>query len=97
LKDANWRYDAIGVATAVAGLGTLLFQTPAGTLTDKINARRTLFAFVCLATGVCFVLLPLVPRTFAWIDPLLFLSGAAQSFFPETKSLRSVSTGTQFG
>ncbi len=30
LKEANWRYDAIGFATAAAGLGTLLFQSPAG-------------------------------------------------------------------
>src|SRR5579883_2769233 len=30
LRDSHWRYDAIGVATAIAGLGTLLFQTPAG-------------------------------------------------------------------
>jgi hypothetical protein len=25
LKEAGWRYDSIGAATALAGLGTLLF------------------------------------------------------------------------
>jgi len=41
LKEANWRYDAIGFATAAAGLGTLLFQSPAGWLTDKLVPPNT--------------------------------------------------------
>jgi len=81
LRDAHWRYDAIGIATAVAGLGTLLFQTPAGIITDKVSARRALFAITCLLTGMSFFLLPFVPRTYAWVDSLLFFSGVAQSFF----------------
>lgn len=81
LRDSHWRYDAIGVATAIAGLGTLLFQTPAGVITDKASARRALFAVACVVTGLCFALLPLIPRTYSWIDPLLFVSGVAQSFF----------------
>ncbi len=81
LKEANWRYDAIGLATAAAGLGTLIFQTPAGWLIDKLTYRRALFAMIAIAGGVCLVALPLVPRTPVWVDSLLFLSGAAQSFF----------------
>ena len=81
LKEANWRYDAIGFATAAGGLGTLLFQSPAGWLTDKITCRRTLFAVMALVTGACFVLLPFVPRTQTWVDSLLFVSGAAQPLF----------------
>jgi MFS family permease len=81
LKDAGWRYDSIGLATAVAGLGTLLFQTPAGRLTDRLACRRTLFAVTAWLTGICLAVLPWIPRTPAWVDPLLFLSGATQSFF----------------
>lgn len=81
LRAANWRYDAIGFATAAAGFGTLLFQAPAGWLTDKLTCRRTLFAVVALITGACFSLIPLVPRNRASVDSLLFFSGAAQSFF----------------
>lgn len=44
LKEHGWRYDSIGVATAIAGLGTLLMQTPAGIATDRISSRRALFA-----------------------------------------------------
>jgi MFS family permease len=81
LREAHWRYDSIGVATAAAGLGTLLFQTPAGLITDRFSCRRHLFAAMAIATGLCFLLLPLVPRTYPFVDSLLFLSGVTQSFF----------------
>ena len=81
LRAAGWQYDSIGFATAAAGLGTLLFQTPAGLLTDRINARRALFAITCVLTGACFVLLPAAAHTFTGILGLLFTAGAAQSFF----------------
>src|SRR5207247_3697727 len=54
LKEAHWRYDQIGVATAVAGLGTLLFQTPAGIISDKIASRRFLFGATAILIGLCF-------------------------------------------
>ena len=50
-------------------------------MTDRFTRRRTLFAAVALITGACFVVLPLVPKTPGWVDSLLFLSGAAGSFF----------------
>jgi MFS family permease len=81
LKNAGWRYDSIGYATAAAGLGTLLFQSPAGWLTDRFSCRRILFAGIALLTGACFVALPLLPRDPPWVDSILFVSGAAQSFF----------------
>lgn len=81
LKNANWRYDEIGWATAIAGLGTLLFQAPAGWLTDKLACRRALFVAAALLTGLTLGLLPAVPRTHLWIDGLLFVSGAVQSLF----------------
>ena len=81
LKGAGWRYDAIGVATAAAGLGTLLFQGLAGWLTDRLSRRRLVFAAVSILTGLCFVAIPLIPLASVWVDSLLFISGAAQSFF----------------
>src|SRR6202044_2028740 len=81
LKDAGWRYDSIGAATALAGLGTLLFQTPAGLLTDRLSQRRTLFAGAAIVTGVCFTLIPMARNKAVPIDSLLFVAGAAQSFF----------------
>jgi MFS family permease len=81
LKDAGWRYDSIGVATALAGFGTLLFQTPAGILTDRLSQRRALFAIAALITGACFTLIPLARSSAVSIYSLLFTAGAAQSFF----------------
>ncbi len=81
LRASGWQYSSIGIATASAGLGTLLFQTPAGLLTDRINSRRALFAITCVIVGVCFVFLPAVVHSFPTILALLFAAGAAQSFF----------------
>ena len=81
LREARWRYDQIGLATALLGLGTLLFQTPAGVLVDRIKSRRLLFFTASLVVGICFGVIPFVPRTAPWIDTMLFLSGAAQSIF----------------
>ena len=82
LKEHGWRYDSIGLATASAGLGTLLLQTPAGILTDRISYRRALFGIAAIATGVCFAGIPFLPASHSVVDAALFLSGAAQSFFP---------------
>ena len=81
LRKSHWRYDAIGMATAAAGLGTLVLQTAAGWITDRFSWRRLLFATMAILTGACIALIPVVPRTSGWMDPLLFVSGAAQSFF----------------
>jgi len=81
LRASGWRYDAIGMATAAAGLGTLIMQTPAGVLTDRINSRRALFAATCVIVGVCFVFLPAAAHSFMSINAMLFTAGAAQSFF----------------
>jgi MFS family permease len=81
LKEARWRYDQIGLATALLGLGTLLFQAPAGLLVDRVKSRRLLFSVGSVAVGLSFGVIPFVPRTALWIDPLLFLAGVAQSIF----------------
>jgi MFS family permease len=81
LKEVGWRYDAIGIATALAGLGTLLLQIIAGEITDRVSSRRFLFAAAAIITGFCFVAIPLVPHNRCWINRLLFVSGAVQSLF----------------
>jgi MFS family permease len=81
LRASGWRFDSIGLATAAAGLGTLLFQTPAGLLTDRIKSRRALFAATSILVGICFVLLPVAAHSFPAIVGMLFTAGAAQSFF----------------
>ncbi|HVW10561.1 MAG TPA: MFS transporter [Bryobacteraceae bacterium] len=81
LRNSGWRYDELGIATAIAGLGGVLFQGLAGWVTDEVSRRRLLFAVSSILTGICFAALPVVPRTTIAVDSLLFASGAVQTFF----------------
>jgi MFS family permease len=81
LQGSQWRYDAIGVATALAGLGVFLMQTPAGFIVDRVSGRRTLLAGASLLLGVCYGLVPFVPGHEWLIDSLLFVAGAGHAFF----------------
>lgn len=71
LEEVRWRYDQIGLATALLGLGTLLFQAPAGVLVDRVKARRLLFlsasnhfsVFAALALFAAIIFQLLVPNT----------------------------------
>ena len=69
------------MATAIAGLGALLMQTPAGILTDEIASRRALFAGASLLTGMSFAAIPQFSHSHLAVNIVLFLAGAAQSFF----------------
>jgi MFS family permease len=82
LKEHGWRYDSIGIATAAAGLGTMLFQTPAGIVIDHVSSRRGLFAAAALATGLGLAVLPLLSGSKLLVDAALFMAGTAQSLFP---------------
>jgi MFS family permease len=81
LQTRHWRYDAIGLATALAGLGVLLMQTPAGLIVDRVSQRRALLAGASLLLGVCYGLVSVVPAHWWLIDPLLFVAGAGHAFF----------------
>lgn len=81
LKEHGWRYDSIGLATAAGGLGTLIMQTPAGVVSDRVSSRRGLFAACAIVTGLCFAGLPLIASHQKVVDSLLLVSGAVQSFF----------------
>jgi MFS family permease len=59
----------------------LVMQTPAGIVTDRFRARRALLAGTSLLLGLAYGVLPLAPAQPVWLDPLLFLAGAAQAFF----------------
>jgi MFS family permease len=81
LKGRQWRYDAIGVASALAGLGVLLMQAPAGFLVDRVRQRRAMLAGASLLLGLCYGLLPLVPATWWLVDPILMIAGMGNAFF----------------
>ena len=80
LKEAGWRYDSIGIATALAGLGTC-FCRPSqerlriGFPTVASSSRRRQSSPGSASSQF------LSFRQSVWIDGLLFMSGAAQSLF----------------
>jgi MFS family permease len=103
LQSRQWRYDAIGLATALAGLGVFVMQTPAGFIVDRVARRRTLLAGASLLLGVCYGLLSVVPAHGWLIDPLLFAGIAAVAaslfvfFMPETRPYASVKSSFRTG
>jgi MFS family permease len=81
LKQKHWTYSQIGFTVAMVGLGTLLFQIPAGVVSDKIWHRRLLLAGSSITLGACYAVLPLVATHVFLVDGLLFISGIASAFF----------------
>ena len=81
LHSRHWRYDAIGLAAALAGFGVFLMQSPAGFIVDRVSQRRALLAGASLLLGVCYGLVSLVPAHWWLIDSLLFVAGAGHAFF----------------
>ena len=81
LREQHWRYDTIALATAIAGLGVMLAQTPAGFLVDHTRHHRGWLIAGSLVTGGCLGLLPILPARWWIIDPLVFSSGLAGTLF----------------
>jgi MFS family permease len=81
LKEKEWTYSQIGMATAIGGLGTLIFQTPAGYICDYFKNRKRLLGAMSLLLGLCFGVLPFAAKNVWWVDILLFTTGAASAFF----------------
>jgi MFS family permease len=81
LKDLKFDYLSIGVALTLAGLGVFLMQAPAGFITDRVKQRRIMLAVASILLGVCYALIPIVPASSFFLDPLLFFSGVGQAFF----------------
>lgn len=81
LREQHWRYDSIALATAIAGLGVMLAQTPAGFLVDHTRHHRGWLMAGSLLTGACLGLLPLLPAHWWIVDPLVFSSGLAGTLF----------------
>ncbi len=82
LQTRQWRYDAIGVATSLAGLGVLLMQVPAGVIVDRLRRRRQLLAAASVVLGIAYGLVPVVPAHSWAVDSLLFMAGVGGAFFP---------------
>jgi len=81
LMDQGWRFDAIGMVAALAGLVSLLMSSPGGFLVDRFRHRQTLMAGAALLVGCCFGLLPLLPASYVWIGTLLVAAAVLNPLF----------------
>lgn len=81
LRKFEWRYDQIGLAMAVAGLGSLIFQIPVGLACDHLEEPRKLIFWNALLLGICYCLIPWLAFSAPWVILILFLSGIPGTFF----------------
>jgi MFS family permease len=80
-ENAGWDASAVGMALAATQMGTLVAQTPAGTLIDRIRGKRVavVAAAAAVAAGcVVLYLLPVLPVVLAVQASI----GAAAAIFP---------------
>ncbi|HVC96659.1 MAG TPA: MFS transporter [Pirellulales bacterium] len=81
LRSQGWSFDEIGMASAMAGLGVLLMQVPAGVLVDRCAYRRGLLVGASLVVGICYGMLPFWPARGWSVAGMLFLAGVGHAFF----------------
>lgn len=66
---------------AIPGLGSLLFQIPAGVLCDRARRPRLLLAIMAVLLGSCYALIPTIVESIPLIFTVLFISGLCGTFF----------------
>jgi MFS family permease len=77
----HWDAGRVGIALAASQIGTVLAQTPAGALIDRITWKRLAVAVAAVLVAVGCVLLYLVP-TFVVVVAAQTAIGAAAAIFP---------------
>ncbi len=81
LKNHHWSFQDIGIATAMIGVGTVIFQGFSGIIAEIIPRHRLLLGAVIFLYGVSFSLLPFAVDNHALANSFLLLSGMSSSFF----------------
>jgi MFS family permease len=81
LKNDHWSFQDIGIATAMIGVGTLIFQGFSGIIAEIIPRHRLLLGAVVFLYGFSFSLLPFSVDNHALVNSFLLTSGMSSSFF----------------
>jgi len=77
----HWNPAQIGVALSASAIATVIAQTPAGALVDRLNQRRTLIALAALIVSVGCIGIALVP-TIPVVIACQILIGVSAAVFP---------------
>ncbi|MDR3635545.1 MAG: MFS transporter [Isosphaeraceae bacterium] len=80
-ENHHWDPGQVGIALAASQIGTVLAQTPAGALIDRIRWKRLAVALAAAAVAVGCVALYVVP-VFAVVVSVQAAIGAAAAVFP---------------
>lgn len=62
ISTQHWQSDDIGLIMTLSGLMTLIFQIPAGAITDKILAKRGVFSLACVLIAFAMLLIQFKPN-----------------------------------
>ncbi|MEG3897190.1 MULTISPECIES: MFS transporter [unclassified Microcoleus] len=77
----NWNPAHIGIAMSAMGIATVIAQTPAGALVDRLRAKRLLIAIAAGLVAIGCGSIILLP-TFAVVISAQALNGVAAAIFP---------------
>ncbi|AGA29950.1 MFS transporter [Singulisphaera acidiphila] len=77
----HWDAGRVGIALAASQIGTVLAQTPAGALIDRIHWKRLAIAIAAAVVAACCVLLYVLP-TLGVVVLAQAAIGAAAAIFP---------------
>jgi len=77
----HWNPGQIGVALSASAIATVVAQTPAGALVDRLNQRRTLIVLAAVLVSIGCIGIALVP-TFPVIIACQILIGVSAAVFP---------------
>ena len=77
----NWDQASIGFVMSIAGVATILAQTPAGALIDGTRWKRGLVIVAAIVVTLCSLAIPLLPGLVA-VSSFQALSGVAAAVFP---------------
>ncbi|MBA3922667.1 MAG: MFS transporter [Nostocaceae cyanobacterium] len=86
----HWRPDTIGIALSASAIATVIAQTPAGALVDRLNQKRTLIILGAVFVTIGCLGIALVP-TFPVVMGCQILIGVAAAIFPP--AIASVTLG----
>ncbi len=77
----NWNPAAIGMATAASSIATVIAQTPAGALIDRLRQKRMLIVLAAVLVSIGCIGIALLP-TFSVVIACQVLIGSAAAVFP---------------
>ncbi len=82
LAGAGWKPDRVGFVLTLGGMVTILLQTPAGALVDRVRAKRLILVFACCVLAAGAVLLSLTTRPWAVYSAQLLIGGTGPFLAP---------------